>query len=121
MSVTDPSPDLGWSGLERASLVRRGSPDLVLCLALIHHVVIAGNVPVRELVGWLRGLGAALVIEFPHREDPMVERLLAGKRDDAHPDYSLDEFARALGERFEVDRELRLSPTRTLYEARPRE
>ena len=33
MSVTDPSPDLGWRGRERASLERRGTPELVLCLA----------------------------------------------------------------------------------------
>ena len=39
MSVTDPSPDLGWRGLERARLERRGTPDLALALALIHHVV----------------------------------------------------------------------------------
>ena len=30
MSVTDPSPDLGWRGLERARPERRGTPDLAL-------------------------------------------------------------------------------------------
>ena len=72
MSVTDPSPNLGWRGRERASLERRGTPDLTLCLAVVHHVCVTGNVPVREVLDWLRGLDTALVIEFPDRSDPMV-------------------------------------------------
>jgi hypothetical protein len=119
MSVTDPSPDLGWRGLERARLERRGTPDLALCLALIHHVVITGNVPVREFVAWLRSLECGLVIEFPERDDPMVQKLLSGKTDKANPDYERETFERVLGERFEVERTERLA-SRTLYEARPR-
>ena len=120
MSVTDPSPDLGWRGLERASLERRGTPELALCLAVVHHVCITGNVPVRELLDWLHSLDAALVIEFPDRSDPMVERLLGGKRDGSNPDYERATFERALEERFTVDRSEPVSETRTLYEARPR-
>jgi SAM-dependent methyltransferase len=119
MSLTDPSPDIGWRGLERARLERRGTPDLALALALIHHVVITGNVPVREFVAWLRSLDGALVIEFPEREDPMVQKLLSGKTEKANPDYERETFERALGERFEVERTERLG-SRTLYEARPR-
>ena len=112
-------PDVGWRGLERARLERRGTPDLALALALIHHVVITGNVPVREFVAWLRSLDCALVIEFPDREDPMVQKLLSGKTEKANPDFERETFERALGERFEVERTERLG-TRTLYEVRPR-
>jgi ribosomal protein L11 methylase PrmA len=119
MSVTDPSPDLGWRGRERASLEHRGTPDLVLALALIHHVVIGGNVPVSQFLDWLRSLDCALVIEFPDRQDPMVQRLLSGKAETANPDYDRETFERALAERFEVERTDRLG-TRTLYEAHPR-
>jgi ribosomal protein L11 methylase PrmA len=119
MSVTDPSPDLGWRGSERASLERRGTPDLALALALVHHVVIAGNVPVAAFLGWLRSLDCALVIEFPDREDPMVQRLLSGKTETANPDYDRETFERALAERFDIERSERLG-TRTLYEALPR-
>jgi hypothetical protein len=117
--VTDPSPDLGWRGLERASLERRGTPELALCLAVVHHVCITGNVPVRELLDWLHSLGAALVIEFPDRDDPMVRRLLSGKREGSNPDYERAAFERALAERFTVDRSEPVSETRMLYEARP--
>jgi hypothetical protein len=120
MSITDPSPDLGWRGRERASLERRGTPELALCLAVVHHVCITGNVPVRAFVDWLRSLDTALVIEFPERADPMVQRLLSGKREGSNPDYEKAAFERALEERFTIDRRAPVSETRTLYEARPR-
>jgi len=120
MSVTDPSPDLGWRGRERASLERRGTPELALCLAVVHHVCITGNVPVREFLDWLLALDTALVIEFPARDDPMVQRLLSGKREGSNPDYSVEAFERALEERFAIERRAPVSETRTLYEARPR-
>jgi hypothetical protein len=71
LDLADPSPGLGWRGVERTPLEHRGSPDLVLCLAYIHHVTIGSNVPVREFFAWLGDLDAALVIEFPDRDDPM--------------------------------------------------
>jgi hypothetical protein len=120
VSVTDPSPDFGWRGLERASLERRGTPELALCLAVVHHVCITGNVPVRELLDWLRALDATVVVEFPDRGDPMVQKLLSGKREGANPDYEKATFERALEERFLVERVDAVSATRTLYEARPR-
>ncbi len=121
MNLADPSPGLGWRGLERRALPERGKPDLVLALALVHHVAISANVPVREFIDWLASLGSALVIEFPTREDPMVKKLLAPKREGLHPDYELSYFERCLAEAFEVERSERLeSGTRVLYYARPR-
>ena len=121
MNLADPSPGLGWRGAERRALHERGSPDLVLALALIHHVTIAANVPVAEFVGWLASLDTALVIEFPTREDPMVKKLLGPKRDGLHPDYERESFERVLAERFDVERRERLeSGTRLLYFARPK-
>ena len=121
MNLADPSPGLGWRGLERSSLPERGRPDLVLALALIHHVAISANVPITEFIDWLASLGSALVIEFPTREDPMVQKLLAPKRDGLHPDYELDFFERTLNDAFVVERSERLeSGTRVLYFARPK-
>src|SRR3954465_14561430 len=122
MNLADPSPGLGWGGLERRSMPDRGKPDLVLALALVHHVAISANVPVKEFIDWLASLGSALVIEFPTREDPMVKQLLAPKRDGLHPDYELDYFERTLKEAFDVERSERLeSGTRVLYYARPKQ
>jgi hypothetical protein len=121
MNLADPSPGLGWRGLERKTLTERGKPDLVLALAVIHHVAMSANVPVKEFVDWLASLGCALVIEFPTREDPMVQQLLAPKRDGLHPDYELGFFERCLNDAFDVERSERLqSGTRVLYYARPK-
>jgi ribosomal protein L11 methylase PrmA len=121
MNLADPSPGLGWRGLERRPLSARGTPDLALCLALVHHLSISGNVPVAEVVEWLRSLGASVVVEFPTPDDPMVARLLRRKREHDHPDYRRDWFERCLGERFDVARTEELaSGSRILYLARPR-
>ena len=121
MNLADPSPGLGWRGLERKALrrPRQARPRAG-----------AGADPPRrdqrerarqEFVDWLASLGAALVIEFPTREDPMVKKLLAPKREGLHPDYELDFFERCLSEAFEVERSERLeSGTRVLYFARPK-
>ena len=61
------------------------------------------------------------MVEFPTREDPMVQRLLAAKNDEAHGDYELEAFERALGDAFEIRRREALpSGTRVLFEAAPR-
>jgi hypothetical protein len=121
MNLADPTPSLGWRGLERKDMAGRGKPDLVLALALIHHVAIAANVPVAEFVDWLASLGTSLVIEFPTREDPMVEKLLGPKREGLHPDYERVSFERELAGAFDVERRERsTSGTRLLYFARPK-
>jgi SAM-dependent methyltransferase len=121
VNLADPSPSLGWRGRERGTLLERGRPDLVLALALVHHLAIGTNVPIREIVGWLAELGGALVVEFPTREDPMVRKLLARKREGLHPDYERDVFERCLQDAFDVRRSEELgSGTRVLYFATPR-
>ena len=119
VDLVDASPGLGWRGEERPPLERRAKPDLVLALALVHHLAIGANVPLPAVVDWLADLGAALVVEFPTREDPMVARLLSRKREDAHPDYELERFEALLGERFDVTRR-EPRGSRVLFEARPR-
>ena len=118
--VADPSPGLGWRGRERRTLPDRAAPDLILCLALAHHVVIGRNVPLADFVDWLAGFGAVVILEIVDLEDPMVQRLLRNRRGQAI-DYS-DAAARALlSERFgTVTHETMASGTRTLYHCRPR-
>jgi hypothetical protein len=121
VDLADASPARGWRGVERRRLEERGRPDLVLCLALVHHLAISRNVPLAELVSWLRSLQARVVVEFADRDDPMVARLLAAKREQVHEDYGREAFERELAAAFEVERREELgSGTRTLYLAVPR-
>jgi hypothetical protein len=119
VDVADPSPALGWRSRERKPLWERGRPDLVLCLAVVHHLAITRNVPLSELVDWLASLRATVVLEFPRPDDPMVQRLLAAKREGLHGDYRVDVLERALTEAFELERREELG-SRLLYLARPR-
>ena len=117
--VADPSPGLGWRGNERRPLADRGAPDLLLCLALVHHVVIGRNVPLADFVAWLASFEADVVLEFVDRGDPMVERLLRNRREQAI-DYSREALEAALANRFRVVARTALaSGTRTVYHCRP--
>ncbi len=119
-NLADLSPALGWRHRERMALTERQRPELVIALALIHHLVITANIPLPELVDWLAGLGSHLVIEFVTKDDPMVEKLLRNKEDIYH-DYEQPVFETCLAERFEVLRQQPLqNGNRTLYFARPR-
>jgi len=120
MDVADPTPGMGWRNTERRALSDRGRPDLVLCLALVHHLAIGANVPVAEIVAWLRSFACSVAVEFVGRDDPMVQRMLAGKPIE-HPDYSTDAFESCLGRCFRIDRREPLgSGTRTMYLVNPR-
>ena len=117
--LADPSPGLGWRGRERPPLEDRCAPDLILCLALVHHLVIGRNLPLDGFVEWLAQFGAEVVLEFVGRDDPMVERLLRNRRDQEF-DYSEAAVAAALGRRFgDVRHETLASGTRMLYHCRP--
>ncbi|GAA4577283.1 nodulation protein NoeA [Micromonospora coerulea] len=121
MDLADPSPGGGWRGVERAGFAARTRADVVLALAVVHHLAIGRNVPLAEVVDQLAGLatpGAALVVEFVHPEDPMARRLLANKPDGLFPDYRREEFERLLAARCRITRRAELpSGTRTLYRA----
>ncbi|MDB5392483.1 MAG: hypothetical protein JWM11_8129 [Planctomycetaceae bacterium] len=119
-NVVDSAGGLGWRGTERKSLADRGRPDLCLCLALIHHLVIGHGVPLRELLSWFAEMETSLVIEFIDKNDPMVHRLLRGRRD-SYTDYDQQFFEKTLAEFFTVVSSEKLeSGTRILYFAERR-
>ena len=120
MDVADPSPALGWRNEERKTLTERGTPDLVICLAVVHHLVITRNIPLESFLDWLRSVGRTLLIEFPSEHDPMVQRLLAAKRE-GHPDYQRSVFDHLVRQMFTVEQQTDISETRTMVLAHPRQ
>ena len=120
MNLASPSPGNGWRGAERKPLLDRPGPDLVLALALTHHLVISANVPVTDLLDWFHSLGGHLILELVTKSDPMPQKLLLNKADN-YDDYETEAFEEALEYRFEL---LRKEPVcegrRLLYFARPR-
>ena len=121
MNLVDPSPARGWRAQERRAFTDRGDPDLVLALALVHHLAIAANVPLAEVVSWLASFGGRLIVEFVEPHDPMAERLLGNKPAGMFPDYRIEKFEALLGEHFTVERSEALpSGSRTLFLCTPR-
>jgi len=119
-NLADPSPNLGWRGRERRDLPSRARPDVILCLALLHHLVLHENLPLPEVLDELARPGAALLIEFVDKSDPQARGLLAN-RVDQYSDYSAEAFEAELSRRFEIRERLQLpSQTRTLFWATPR-
>lgn len=99
--LADPSPAIGWANRERASLLERATADVVVALALVHHLAIGRNVPLGMVSELLARLGRSLIVEFVPKLDPMVQRLLA-TREDIFPDYSLEGFRAAFMRHFRV-------------------
>jgi hypothetical protein len=83
-------------------LVGRGPADFVLALALVHHLVIAGNVPLAQVAQWLAMIGKAGVIEFVPKSDPMAQRLLATRKD-VYANYTESEFQAALLGHYQIE------------------
>ena len=81
MDFTNPSPSVGWHNQERHSLLERAPADVLLALALIHHLAISNNVPLLRLAEFLSDLGYWLIIEWVPKEDSQVQKLLASRRD----------------------------------------
>jgi len=98
MDAANPSPNQGWNGQERESLQARASADGVLALALVHHLAIARNIPLVQVVNWLVALAPQGVIEFVPKHDPMVQKLLS-LRQDIFPDYTRENFMALLKEK----------------------
>lgn len=99
--LSNPTPAQGWAHAERESLLGRGPADVVLALALVHHLAIGNNVPLLSLLHWLASAGRTVVIEWVPKEDPMVQRLLS-TREDVFADYDMNSFEDAAREHFEI-------------------
>jgi len=99
MDLTNPSPDLGWHNAERESMQARGPVDLVMALALIHHLAISNNVPLVDVAKFFADLGEYLIIEFVPKSDSQVKRLLASRLD-IFPDYTLEGFRQAFTQHY---------------------
>jgi hypothetical protein len=115
MDLTNPSPNLGWAHEERASLQSRGPADLLLALALIHHLAISNNTPLERVAAYFAALGRRLIIEFVPKADSQVERLLAS-REDIFDNYTQEGFEQAFGRFYNtLDRQDIRDSRRTLY------
>lgn len=118
MDARNPAPGLGWDHRERMSLAERGPADVVLALALVHHLAIGNNVPLELIATWLARLAVVLIIEFVPKSDSQTARLLAN-RPDVFPRYDQRGFEQAFAHVFDVEHARRIEDSeRVIYRMR---
>ena len=118
-NLTDPSPALGWRHHARQTLEARSRPDLILALALIHHLSIGRNIPLPEVVAWVARFEADGVIEFVALQDAMVAPLVSNRAARASGDTQ-DRVEACVAEQCVIAETERLpSGTRTMCYVRP--
>jgi len=115
LDLTNPSPALGWAHRERMSFQERGPVDLVIALALVHHLAISNNVPLDQLARFFAEIGQWLILEFVPKRDSKVQRLLA-TREDVFPHYTEDGLEAVFSASFDmVEKSPVPGSERTLY------
>lgn len=115
MDILNPTPDCGWGQEEWDGLFRRGPADMVLILALVHHLCLSGNVSFTQIADFLNRIGHHIVVEFVPKDDPQARRLLKGRRD-IYESYTQAEFENAMNLHFSLIASRVVSSTgRTLY------
>ena len=115
VDLSNPSPAIGVNNKERTSFLARFRVDLVLALALVHHLAIGKNIPFEMIADLFQNISSTLIIEFVPREDEKVQLMLAGKKD-IYPGYTEEKFEKAFGNYFRVlNKEAIAGTGRTLY------
>lgn len=122
-NIARPTPATGWRNREFPSFLDRacGSFDMVLMLAVLHHILITERVPLDEVVDLAAELTTgSLLIEFIAPQDSMFRRLVRG-RESLFADLTLPAFEAAFQRRFDVERMAHVEGTfRWLYVFRKR-
>lgn len=115
MDITNPSPAVGFHNRERAAFHDRIRPDLVLALALVHHLVIGRNIAIPVLADYFADITPQLIIEFVPKEDEKVKQMLSS-RPDVFADYTQEQFESCFEQYFTIlKRETVPGTSRILY------
>ena len=115
LDLTNPSNSLGWAENERDSLKARGKADLLMALALVHHLAISNNVPLKLIAEYFSELGHNLIIEFVPKSDSQTKKLLSS-REDIFPTYNIDDFKSDFQYYFDLKQEVKIDGSeRTLF------
>jgi hypothetical protein len=101
---------VGWRNQECASFLdrARGAFDLVMMLAVVHHMLVTERIPLEDLLELADELSREYVlIEFVAPQDPMFQRIVRG-RDELYSHISPAWFEAVALSRFELVRSTRI-------------
>lgn len=117
VNIARPSPALGWENRESISFLDRAEQrfDLVLMLAVIHHLLLMDQIPLEQIAALAARLTRRhLVIEWVPQADPMFQKLLRG-RDALYSGLTAERMLAAFASHFSVTSQCDLSNGRTLF------
>jgi ribosomal protein L11 methylase PrmA len=116
LDAANPSPRQGWRQAERAGFAERARADAIIALAFIHHLAIARNIPLDQLIAWLAERAPNGLIEYVPKTDPTVQAMLR-YREDIFADYNPEAFERLLARHANIVASTKVSASgRTIYE-----
>lgn len=115
IDLTNPSPPQGFALEERLSLIERGPADLVLALALVHHLAISYNIPLSLISNFFRKICKWLIIEFVPKDDEKVKQMLLS-REDVFDTYNQQNFEKLFSKNFKIIEKINIKNSkRTIY------
>jgi hypothetical protein len=103
IDLANPTPAIGVNNEERASFQNRIKVDMVLALALIHHLTIGKNIPFYHISKFFSAITKQLIIEFIPKTDPKVQLMLKQKRD-IYDNYNEQEFIKEFETTFSIEK-----------------
>jgi SAM-dependent methyltransferase len=112
-----PTPAVGWRNHESAGLLDRakGQFDCVLMLGILHHLLIADQIPLAEILHQLTEITSRwAMIEWIPRGDSQFDELCRG-RQLLYSHLSEEYFVQALAKRFAVREREQLANGRSLW------
>ena len=113
--VSNPSSNIGWYQKERKGFMERLNFDTVLALAFEHHLAIAKNIPLEDVIRWITSLAPKGIIEFVPKNDITIQSMIKLKGD-IFPNYNLDNFKKLLSNTARITSEKIVSKSgRTLF------
>jgi hypothetical protein len=115
--IARPTPAVGWENSESISLLARleAQFDLVMMLAVIHHLILMEQIPLPAIIDLCVNLTRQhLVIEWVPVEDPMYQSLMRG-RDSLYGSLTEADLLAACRGRFEVVNRQALENGRVLF------
>lgn len=115
VDMTNPGGGLGWGNVERPIVSNRIHADLVMALAVIHHLAISNNLPMAKIAEYFAQFAPNLILEFVPKQDSQVQKLLA-TREDIFPDYTEQGCKDAFAKYYTLQKEEKVKGSkRTVY------
>jgi hypothetical protein len=103
LDITNPTAAIGWRNAERKQWDKRKNPDLILALALIHHLCFSHNIGFDSIASYFKSLCKALIVEFVPPDDSQVALLPKPNTQIAH-DYSEHNFESVFAKYFDLEK-----------------